>query len=50
MMIPGMFAGKIQEWIGYDQFFIWVVISTIPSFLVTFMIPIDPDFGRKQTA
>jgi PAT family beta-lactamase induction signal transducer AmpG len=48
MMIPGMFAGKIQEWLGYEQFFIWVVISTIPSFLVTLMIPIDPQFGRRE--
>jgi PAT family beta-lactamase induction signal transducer AmpG len=50
MMIPGLYAGKFQEWLGYDRFFVWVVISTIPSFLVTFLISIDPDFGRKQTS
>jgi PAT family beta-lactamase induction signal transducer AmpG len=43
-----MFAGRIQEWLGYAQFFVWVVISTIPSFLVTLLIPIDPQFGRRE--
>ena len=47
MMMPGMFAGKLQEWLGYERFFVWVAISTIPSFLVTLLIPIDPLFGRK---
>jgi PAT family beta-lactamase induction signal transducer AmpG len=50
MMIPGMFAGKLQEWLGYEQFFMWVAVSTIPSFVVTLIIPIDPDFGRKQAS
>ena len=48
MMIPGMFAGKLQEWLGYDRFFVWIVVSTIPSFLVTLLIPIDPQFGRRE--
>jgi PAT family beta-lactamase induction signal transducer AmpG len=48
MMIPGMFAGKLQEWIGYERFFVWVAISTVPSFLATLLVPIDPTFGRKQ--
>ncbi len=49
MMIPGMFAGKLQEWLGYEQFFVWIVVSTIPSFLVTLLIPIDPQFGRRES-
>ncbi len=50
MMIPGMFAGRLQESLGYAQFFVWVVIATIPSFLITLLIPIDPEFGRKHAA
>ena len=34
MMIPGMFSGWLQELIGYQHFFIWVMLCTIPSFLV----------------
>ncbi len=34
MMLPGMISGWIQEMIGYQQFFIWVMICCIPAFLV----------------
>src|SRR5690606_19387559 len=34
MMIPGMFSGWLQEILGYKNFFVWVIIATIPSFLV----------------
>jgi MFS transporter, PAT family, beta-lactamase induction signal transducer AmpG len=47
MMIPGMFSGWLQEIIGYRSFFIWVLISTIPAFVVTKFIPLDPGFGKK---
>lgn len=48
MMLPGMAAGWIQERIGYANFFIWVMISTLPGFLSLLLIRIDPGFGRKQ--
>ncbi len=48
MMIPGMFSGWIQEVIGYRHFFIWVMIVTIPGFLVLPFIPLDPNFGKKK--
>jgi MFS transporter, PAT family, beta-lactamase induction signal transducer AmpG len=47
MMIPGMFSGWIQELIGYRMFFIWVCIATIPGFIITKFIPLDPLFGKK---
>jgi len=47
MMIPGMFTGWIQELIGYRHFFVWVIIATIPSFVVTALIRPDPEFGKK---
>jgi len=46
MMLPGMFSGWVQETIGYKHFFIWVLISTIPVFLITKFIPLDPEFGK----
>jgi MFS transporter, PAT family, beta-lactamase induction signal transducer AmpG len=48
MMLPGMISGKIQELIGYQHFFIWVMISTIPGFIVAALVKIDPEFGRKR--
>jgi PAT family beta-lactamase induction signal transducer AmpG len=47
MMIPGMFAGKLQEWLGYQTFFISVLVSLIPALLVVSQLKIDPEFGKK---
>ena len=48
MMIPGMISGWLQEIIGYQNFFVWVMICTIPSFLVIPFLNIDPAFGKKE--
>ncbi len=48
MMLPGMFSGWLQELIGYQNFFIWVMIATVPSFIVTLLVPLDKSFGTKQ--
>lgn len=48
MMIPGMISGWLQEIIGYQNFFIWVMICTIPIFLVLPFIKVDPEFGIKK--
>jgi PAT family beta-lactamase induction signal transducer AmpG len=48
MMLPGMISGKIQELIGYQHFFLWVMVSTIPGFIVAALVKIDPEFGKKR--
>ncbi|MEL7587272.1 MAG: AmpG family muropeptide MFS transporter [Prolixibacteraceae bacterium] len=48
MMLPGMVSGKIQELIGYQHFFIWVLICTVPGFIVAAFLKIDPLFGTKK--
>ncbi len=50
MMLPGMLSGWLQELIGYQYFFIWVLVATLPSFIVAFLIPLDPSFGKKEGA
>jgi PAT family beta-lactamase induction signal transducer AmpG len=47
MMLPGLFAGALQEAIGYQHFFLWVILSTIPGFLVASLVRIPAGFGRK---
>jgi MFS transporter, PAT family, beta-lactamase induction signal transducer AmpG len=47
MMLPGMWSGWLQELIGYKHFFTWVILATIPSFLVVLLIPLDAEFGKK---
>jgi PAT family beta-lactamase induction signal transducer AmpG len=48
MMIPGMISGAIQEFLGYQHFFIYVILCTIPSFVALWFIKIDPGFGKKK--
>lgn len=47
MMLPQMASGWIQDMIGYQHFFIWVCLATIPSFAMTALIKVDPAFGRE---
>jgi len=48
MMLPGMFAGWIQEKIGYNHFFIWVMICSIVPIIAVSLLKIDPEYGRKN--
>jgi PAT family beta-lactamase induction signal transducer AmpG len=50
MMLPGMASGWIQEQLGYANFFAWVCLATIPSFVVAALVHIDPAFGKRQAA
>jgi len=47
MMLPGMWSGWLQELVGYQHFFVWVILATVPSFLVVLLIPLDREFGKK---
>lgn len=47
MMLPGMIAGWIQELIGYNHFFIFVMICAIPTLAVIPFLKVDKAFGRK---
>ncbi|MCK5572404.1 MAG: AmpG family muropeptide MFS transporter [Bacteroidetes bacterium] len=48
MMLPGMISGWIQEQLGYKMFFIWIIISTIPSYIVPALVKIPAGFGKKK--
>jgi len=48
MMIPAMASGWIQEQLGYSHFFLWILLSTIPGFIVAAWIKIDPAFGKGE--
>lgn len=39
VMIPGLVSGYISDSIGYHDFFILVLIATIPAFLATWFVP-----------
>ena len=39
-MIPSMISGFVSDFLGYKEFFIWVLISTIPAFIITWLVPL----------
>ena len=49
MMIPGLFAGALQESVGYLTFFIIVVLACAMTYVVTSYLKIDPEFGKKKS-
>jgi len=49
MMIPGMLAGYIWKWIGgYTNFFILVMLCCLVTVAVTFIVKVDPEYGKKE--
>ncbi|HOO94161.1 MAG TPA: MFS transporter [Proteiniphilum sp.] len=49
MMLPGMTAGWIQEQLGYEQFFVLIMLLTIPTLLLIPFMKVDSNFGKKKT-
>ncbi len=37
--IPSMLSGFLSDLLGYKDFFLWVIIATIPSFIATWFVP-----------
>ncbi len=48
MMLPAMASGWIQERLGYINFYYWILLTTIPGFVVTALVKIDPEYGKKE--
>ena len=48
MMIPGLFAGALQEAVGYQAFFLIVVGCCAMTYIVSSLLKIDPEFGKKK--
>ena len=48
MMIPGLFAGALQEAVGYRAFFVIVVVCCVMTYIVSGQLKIDPEFGKKK--
>lgn len=52
LVIPGAISGYFQEWLGYQKFFVWVLISALPALIMAHFIPIggvSPE-GREATS
>lgn len=40
--VASMVSGLVSDYLGYKDFFIWVLIATIPAFLITWLVPLKP--------
>jgi len=48
MMLPGMLSGFIQKYLGYQNFFVWVFLATIPGLILSRFLTFPKDFGKKS--
>mgnify|MGYP003493510878 CR=1 FL=1 len=48
VMLPGMVSGYLSDLLGYRNFFIYVLIATIPAFLITYFIPFTYDDSKNK--
>ena len=48
MMIPGLFAGALQEAVGYKAVFSMVMLACTMTYVVSACLKIDPEFGKKK--
>jgi len=48
-MIPSMISGYLSDFLGYKVFFIWVLVATIPSFLITYLVPFNNFEASNET-
>ena len=46
-MLPSMISGFVSDKIGYHYFFIWVLVSTIPAFLISWLVPL-PNLNEEK--
>ncbi|TJY67168.1 AmpG family muropeptide MFS transporter [Sphingobacterium alkalisoli] len=44
-MIPSMISGVLSDYLGYKEFFIWVLFATIPAFVVSWLVPLK---GKEE--
>lgn len=47
MMMPASWSGWLQVHLGYPHFFLWVLLATIPGFIVVRLVQVDPEFGKS---
>ncbi len=48
VMLPGMLSGIFSDMLGYRQFFIFVLVCTIPALLITWFVPFTYEDKTKK--
>jgi PAT family beta-lactamase induction signal transducer AmpG len=50
LMVPGAVSGTIQMALGYQKFFVWVLISSVPALILARFIPIGRHTASENIA
>ena len=49
VMLPGMISGYVSDALGYKNFFIFVLLCTVPALLITWFVPFTyPDTEKTE--
>ena len=40
-LLPGMVSGYFSDYMGYYEFFVWIIICTIPAFIMSALVPLN---------
>ena len=48
VMIPGMISGYLSKYLGYEHFFLLVMICTIPALLTTWYVPFTHQDKKEE--
>jgi PAT family beta-lactamase induction signal transducer AmpG len=46
--MASMISGAISDAWGYEKFFFWVLLSTIPAFLVSALVPLKKSDTKSE--
>jgi PAT family beta-lactamase induction signal transducer AmpG len=49
LIVPGIVSGRIQMRLGYQHFFLWVLISAVPAMILAKFVPIRGSAVRPST-
>lgn len=47
ILIPGLWAGYLQEAMGYAGFFVWTMGCCVATIAVAAIVKVNPEFGKK---
>lgn len=48
VMLPGTVSGFVSDFMGYEKFFIFTMVATIPAFLMTYFVPFTHADEKKK--
>ena len=47
-LLPGMVSGYFSDYMGYYEFFVWIIICTIPAYIMSALVPLNGNQSEVQ--